>query len=200
MARLLFLFIALAFVLSVAVTTYAQSDNRGRGQGQGQNQGQGSNNGNRDNSTGVNDVVVSNTEVAPTSSPSNRGQGNQKARVASPSAQPSCDPSLEWKNHGEYVKCVAKLKQGGQAVSEAARSDVGKRNTGTSSASPSAVVSPTPNATASASPDASSSATPSASISPSPEATESGIISSTVNNVVGGVKGFFKKLRGFFGF
>jgi hypothetical protein len=187
MSRLLFLFVAIIFVFSVTVV-HAQSD-KSRGQGQGQN------NENRGNSP-TNDVVVSNTEVTPLSSPSNRGQGNQKVRVASASAQPSCDPSLEWKNHGEYVKCVAKLKQGGQAVSEAARSDVGKKKTGT----PSASLSPSPTATGSASPEATESATPSATVSPSPEATESGIISSTVNNIVGGVKGFFKKVKSFFFF
>lgn len=40
----------------------------------------------------------------------------------------TCNPEDNWKNHGEYVSCVAKLKQGGQTTSEAAQSDVGKKN------------------------------------------------------------------------
>lgn len=32
-----------------------------------------------------------------------------------------------WKNHGEYVSSVAKLHEGGKTVSEAARSDIGKK-------------------------------------------------------------------------
>ena len=39
-----------------------------------------------------------------------------------------CDPNAEWKNHGAYVSCVAKQKPGGHVVSEAAKSDVGKKN------------------------------------------------------------------------
>ena len=38
-----------------------------------------------------------------------------------------CDPNADWKNHGEYVSCVAHTHPGGQVVSEAARSDIGKK-------------------------------------------------------------------------
>jgi hypothetical protein len=48
-----------------------------------------------------------------------------------------CDPNADWKNHGEYVSCVAKSGAGGEAVSAAARSDVGKKNESSSSATPS---------------------------------------------------------------
>ncbi|MBI4084824.1 MAG: hypothetical protein HY431_02860 [Candidatus Levybacteria bacterium] len=38
-----------------------------------------------------------------------------------------CGTEKDWKNHGEYVSCVAKLKQKGK-TSEAAKSDIGKKN------------------------------------------------------------------------
>lgn len=34
----------------------------------------------------------------------------------------------EWKNHGQYVSSVAKTHPGGSAVSEAAKSDIGKKD------------------------------------------------------------------------
>lgn len=76
-----------------------------------------------------------------------------------------CDPGAEWKNHGQYVSCVAKTHPGGQVVSEAARSDVGKKNVGGASPSPSPEVSPSPSPEASPTPEVS----PSPSPSPSPE-------------------------------
>ena len=62
--------------------------------------------------------------------------------TTSPTPVPTipCDPNAQWKNHGEYVSCVAKLHLGGQAVSEAARSNVGKKSflepTGTPTVTP----------------------------------------------------------------
>jgi hypothetical protein len=53
----------------------------------------------------------------------------------------TCDPNAEWKNHGEYVSCVAKLHLGGKVTSQAANSTVGKILTPTSS--PSATPTPT---------------------------------------------------------
>lgn len=44
-----------------------------------------------------------------------------------PSPSVTCDENGEWKNHGKYVSCVAKQHLGGQAVSEAAKSDIGKK-------------------------------------------------------------------------
>lgn len=57
-----------------------------------------------------------------------------------------CDPEAEWKNHGEYVSCVAKMHPDGQSVAEAARSDVGKKHqpTTTPSVTPSVTETPTP--------------------------------------------------------
>lgn len=59
----------------------------------------------------------------------------------------SCNPDANWKNHGEYVSCVAKIHQGGKNVSEAAKSDIGKKE-----ASPSPSVSPSAPSSASPSP------------------------------------------------
>jgi len=55
-----------------------------------------------------------------------------------------CDPNAEWKNHGQYVSCVAHLHLGGEVVSEAARSDIGKKNKIEPSVSPSPTASPSP--------------------------------------------------------
>lgn len=38
-----------------------------------------------------------------------------------------CDPAAQWKNHGEYVSCVARLHLGGKVTSDAARSEIGKK-------------------------------------------------------------------------
>jgi hypothetical protein len=58
-----------------------------------------------------------------------------------------CDSSAEWKNHGAYVSCVAKLHLGGKTVSQAARSDIGKKQHGEPSITPSVSPTATPTAT-----------------------------------------------------
>jgi hypothetical protein len=73
-----------------------------------------------------------------------------------PSSTPStapCDPDGDWKNHGQFVSCVAKEHEGGDEVSEAARSDVGKKHHHPSS-TPSPMPSVSPSASASAEPSA----------------------------------------------
>lgn len=70
----------------------------------------------------------------------------------SPQPVATCSPDASWKNHGEYVSCVAKQKLGGKVVSEAAKS-----------ATPSSSPSSSPSANPSTSPIASGSAQPSAS-------------------------------------
>lgn len=47
-----------------------------------------------------------------------------------PSTTPTivCDPNQEWENHGKYVSCVALTHPRGKEVSEAARSDIGKKH------------------------------------------------------------------------
>ncbi|MDP3941846.1 MAG: hypothetical protein Q8Q49_06080 [bacterium] len=51
-----------------------------------------------------------------------------KAAETSAETTEECDSEGDWKNHGEYVSCVAKLHVGGDEVSEAARTDVGKKS------------------------------------------------------------------------
>lgn len=60
-----------------------------------------------------------------------------------------CDPQKVWKNHGEFVSCVAKLHLGGKVTSEAAKTEIGKKDhdqDSTPSATPTInpSVSPTP--------------------------------------------------------
>lgn len=66
--------------------------------------------------------------------------------TATPSpSQMTCDPESEWKNHGAYVSCVAKTHPGGQVVSAAAKSDIGKQlKDATPTATPTVTTSPTP--------------------------------------------------------
>lgn len=98
-----------------------------------------------------------------------------------PEPTKTCDPNANWKNHGEYVSCVAKLHQGGSTVSAAARSDVGKKHS-------------TPSATPAA--------------TPSPEATESALSSSQISTeivqqagaLVDLLENFLTKLKHLFSF
>ena len=58
-----------------------------------------------------------------------------------------CDPNADWKNHGAYVSCVAHQHLGGQVVSQAAKSDIGKKKVTPSvspTATPTATLTPTP--------------------------------------------------------
>lgn len=177
-----FVIFAVLMVALVATPVLAQNgkneDKSNNGQGQSkqeekQDNSQGNSQGNQDNSNS-NSNKDSNSTVEASISPSPKSNSAKKLnttlRSASGSAQ-DCDPNFPWKNHGEYVSCVAKSGAGGQAVSEAARSDIGKK-----SATPSASLSP--------SPDASGSAFPSAIVSPIPESTESaGLINSITENL-----------------
>lgn len=70
--------------------------------------------------------------------------------------QTTCDPNANWKNHGEYVSCVARLHKGGKAVSEAAKSDIGeKEDSNKAQESPEPSESPASSSSPSASPSAS---------------------------------------------
>lgn len=69
-----------------------------------------------------------------------------------PEVPQSCNPDANWKNHGEYVSCVAKLHQGGKNVSEAAKSDIGKKDKDDEEDEVEASPSPSPSASSSASP------------------------------------------------
>ncbi len=112
-----------------------------------------------------------------------KSQNHAKAEVeivevaVSPSASPIpfCNPLDKWFNHGAYVSCVAHLHQGGKEVSEAARSDIGKKfhPSVSPSTSPSSSPSASPSLSPSPSPTASSSAPPSPVTSSSPLASTS---------------------------
>ncbi len=97
-----------------------------------------------------------------------------KPKSASTSANQTCDPAGPWKNHGEYLSCVAKLKLGGKVVSESAKSDIGKKN---HISTPSG--------------DATESVTPSA----SPEATSSGTLTETISQGINSIQNSIKTLR-----
>ncbi len=80
-----------------------------------------------------------------------KGKNNIIVNDPSPTPQATCDPALDYKNHGAYVSCVARLHQGGQTTSNAAKSDVGKKS-GSVNQVASGSASPSPTASASASP------------------------------------------------
>ena len=107
----------------------------------------------------------------------------------SDSSNLNADEEVEFKNHGQFVSSIAKTHPGGDEVSEAARSSVGKKdhdddqdededededNDDENNASPTPCVSPSPSVSpsplVSPSPDVSPTpeASPSPSISPSP--------------------------------
>lgn len=146
-------FVVIVLFLGFATFALAKSENSNNGNGNGQSNGNGQNQG--QGSQNPNKNKESNNEEASSPTPSASATSNP-AQI--------CDPNANWKNHGEYVSCVAKLKLGGQAVSEAAKSNIGKKNS-----TPSASLVPSPTATSSASPSASVSASPTA------EATSSAI-------------------------
>lgn len=68
------------------------------------------------------------------------------------SSKMDCDVNGTYKNHGEFVSCVAKLHIGGDIVSKAAQTDIGKKNsshqkitvTPTETVSPTGDLTPTP--------------------------------------------------------
>lgn len=91
-----------------------------------------------------------------------------------------CEPDAEYKNHGDYVSCVAHTHPGGAVVSEAAKSDIGKKS---KEASPTPIFSPSP--VVSPSPSVSPTVEPSPSVSPSPEATPSPDVSPSPEATVG---------------
>lgn len=182
---------AILFVSAVTLVS-AQSGNSGKNADKKENsQSEQSNN------RGKNENKKSETSEVDNSGPS----VNSKRGSVKPNA--TCDPSLEWKNHGEYVSCVAKLKEGGQTVSEAARSDVGKRGF---VASPSASLSPQPSASGSAepsiepSPISSESAFPLPTSEPSDEPSVIETITQPITTAVETVQSFFDLLQSLFSF
>lgn len=100
-----------------------------------------------------------------------KNEEESEAESEEPTTNPTVNPSedsenedecLPAKNHGQYVSCIAKTHQGGKVTSEAARSDIGKKEKDdetdpsvtpeispevTASIAPTGVLSPTPSAT-----------------------------------------------------
>lgn len=76
-------------------------------------------------------ITVTPTTV-PTSTPSAEkkvlGKQIKDLEVVVPTGTPTCSPDATYKNHGEYVSCVAHEHPGGKVVADAARSDIGKKH------------------------------------------------------------------------
>lgn len=133
--------------------------------------------------------------------------------VSNNSSSENCDPAAEWKNHGEYVSCVAHTHPGGDVVSAAAQSDVGKKNAEASPStspsvlpspsaspevSPSPAVSPLPDVSPSpeVSPLTEASPTPSVSPSPSPGEEENENQFAGISHAVDSLQKLIEKLQG----
>lgn len=123
--------------------------------------------------------------------------------VLSASPVLECDPEKEWKNHGEYVSCVAGQKRGGEAVSQAARSNVGKKqkdNRPEVSITPSVIPSVIVTATPSVSPSVTLTITPTVdpSLTASPTAVPTVTIptdqAQAIVKILERMLGFFKNL------
>lgn len=116
-------------------------------------------------------------EVSPTpiqSEPTNITPTEVTPTVVTPSPK-ACDPSMEYKNHGAYVSCVAKTHPGGKKVSEAAKSNIGKKKT--PSITPSPIISPSASPTATITPSISPTE------EPTPTATEPAETTNTEENL-----------------
>ena len=82
--------------------------------------------------------LTTDLSLTPTSTPTPiqsgqpSGNENEKEHHDGKEAKTSedCDADGSWKNHGAYVSCVAHQHFGGKAVSEAARSEIGKKSHG----------------------------------------------------------------------
>ncbi len=203
MSRLGIIFIAV-FLVFAATLTYAKSENGGQG-----NSGHGSQDSQKQSDERkANDISgksfsdddslelaeSSPAAISSDSARTNRGKNQAKSAVT---PEASCDPSLEWNNHGEYVRCLAKLHMGGQFVSEGARSDVGKKHaTGSGELNPSSSPVATDSANMSPSPEASGSALPE--VSSSPEATDSGALLAPVQSLIDGITNLFEQFKALF--
>lgn len=183
MSKLLIIFSVFIFISFTAITIFAKSENSNSSssnssQGISRSENSGNANGNTNSNREKNGV----------------GKGNAPVSSSSPNSSPTCAPETQWKNHGDYVSCVARLHIGGEKVSEAARSDIGKKQ-GSASAS----LTPSPSSSSSASP----------SLTPNPSASESASISAILTNselaqqlsaVRELIRDFFKNLKHLFNF
>lgn len=181
--------ISTSILLLVATPAFAAKDNNNgkneeKSQGPKVEQANNSNNGNNGKKSEVlGDQASVTLDVTPTNDPTVTPTGTDTQTRVQVVQDEACDPNAQWKNHGQYVSCVAKLHLGGQVTSQAARSDVGKKK---------AAVTPsvTPTSTPSATP------TPSDDLTPTPPITgpETEITFSPLENIMG----FFKKIGDFF--
>lgn len=117
------------------------------------------------------------------------------------STAPTASP--EWKNHGEYVRSVAKDHENGKEVSEAARSDIGKKKykpSVTPSVSPSISPVVSPSITVSPTPTDDPNATPSPTltITPSPSPEPQSAIQLSMQDVVKKLEEILKSLKDLF--
>jgi hypothetical protein len=157
--------IGISTILLVATPALAAPGNGKAGEGK-ENNGAAVSSENRGKQDKSVEQQVSEASITPSASPTltttptltptvpvnqqNKGKGKAKQVQGSAAiAEETCDPDATWKNHGQYVSCVAKTHPGGQVVSAAARSDVGKKHhavtpTATPSAEPTETLTPTP--------------------------------------------------------
>lgn len=117
-----------------------------------------------------NDNTISPIEPSISPSPTVSPDQDSESHVGSPvsqedSSEETCDSNAQWKNHGAYVSCVAHTHPGGQVVSDAARSDIGKKHNTAPSVTPSPTNTPTPSPITSPLSTASSGFSPLASLS-----------------------------------
>lgn len=106
-----------------------------------------------------------------------------------------------YKNHGQYVSSVAKTHPGGKVVSEAARSDIGKKKAKiTPSVTLTPSVSPTITPSITLSPSPTATVTPSVTLSPTPTDTVGPIPNEQINSLIVELKELIKSLKSIFRF
>jgi hypothetical protein len=71
-------------------------------------------------------LVISSTLTSTPRVDDQDDKGNKDVKGAKTAE--GCDSEGSWKNHGEYVSCVAKQHVDGKEVSDAAKSDIGKKS------------------------------------------------------------------------
>lgn len=108
-----------------------------------------------------------------------------------------CNPDQEWKNHGAYVSCVAKSGVGGQKVSEAARSNIGKKGYTTPSITPSISPTITPSVSPTVTPSISPTISPDPEATPSPSITPTGTLEENANSLLFEVISVLESIKSF---
>jgi len=146
-------FILAILILVLALPAYASQNNHGNSNkdnnnSQGQNHGNGNGNKNSNDSKNTSNNALIIPTVFVTSDPTNSPTPTNTQALTPSVTVVVCDPTLNWKNHGAYVSCVAHMHAGGSSVSEAAKSDIGKKHDKNDiTPSPTSILSGTPSAT-----------------------------------------------------